>query len=270
MTVLVISPVALILVLLAALLHAGWNLLLHDTGDRIAALAVAGLVAGLVLLPISVVTHPWSVLPLIGLSALAETAYGICLAAAYRRGALSVAYPLGRGCAPLLVTLGGWLVLSQVPGPLALGGAVALAAGLAVVATAGLRSGQTAAVGFAVLTGCCIASYSLVDARAVQQTNPLGYLGPVVLLQGLLLFAVMRGDWSRLRRALRPGVKIAVGSTAAYLLVLFAFQLAAAGRVATLREVSVLIGLSLARDKPGWRLWAGAGLVVAGMVLTAW
>jgi drug/metabolite transporter (DMT)-like permease len=40
--------------------------------------------------------------------------------------------------------------------------------------------------------------------------------------------------------------------------------------VATLREVSVLIGLVLARDKPGWRLWAGAGLVVAGMVLTAW
>jgi drug/metabolite transporter (DMT)-like permease len=39
--------------------------------------------------------------------------------------------------------------------------------------------------------------------------------------------------------------------------------------VATLREVSVLLGILLARDKLGPRVWAGAALVVVGAVLTA-
>jgi drug/metabolite transporter (DMT)-like permease len=264
-----IAPAALALVLAAAGFHAAWNLLLHDTSDRVAAMAIAGLAAGVALFPFALALPPWHVLPLIILSALAETAYALCLSAAYRRGALAVAYPLGRGVSPLLVTLGGWIVLSQPPAPLALGGAALLACGLAVIATAGRRAGQMAAVGFAVLTGCAIASYSLVDARAVQQVFPLAYVGPVFVLQGALLVGVMRGNRARLRQALRPGLLIAVGSTAAYVLVLFAFQLAPAGRVSTLREVSVLIGMYFAREKAGWRLWAGAVLVVGGMVLTA-
>lgn len=264
-----IAPLALVLVLAAAGFHAAWNLLLHETSDRVAAMAVAGLAAGVALLPFALAMPPWRVLPLIGLSALAETAYALCLAAAYRRGALSLAYPLGRGVSPLLITLGGWALLAEVPTPLALAGAVLLACGLAVVALAGRRTGQIAAVGFAVLTGCAIASYSLIDAGAVRQVNPVSYLGAVLLAQGVLLVATMRGDASRLRGALRPGLMIAVGSTAAYLLVLFAFQLAPAGRVSTLREVSVLIGMYFARERAGWRLWVGAVLVVGGMLLTA-
>jgi drug/metabolite transporter (DMT)-like permease len=50
---------------------------------------------------------------------------------------------------------------------------------------------------------------------------------------------------------------------------LFAFQLTAAGRVATLRELSVLLGLALAGGRHGWRVWLGATLVVAGAILTA-
>jgi drug/metabolite transporter (DMT)-like permease len=259
------SLAALVLVLVAAVFHATWNLVLHDTADRAAAMAISGLVSGVVLLPAIVLSPPAAVLPLVPLSALAESAYGLCLAAAYARGALSLAYPLGRGAAPLLVTLGGWLVLAQAPGANGLLGAVALAVGLALVATAGRR----AAVGFALLTGACIASYSLLDARAVQRAAPVGYLGAVLLLQGIFLTLWLRCDWRRLRRSLAPGAKIAVGSVAAYLLVLFAFQRAGAGRVATLREVSVLLGMLLARDKLGPRVWAGAALVVVGAVLTA-
>ena len=62
---------------------------------------------------------------------------------------------------------------------------------------------------------------------------------------------------------------IPLGSTAVYLLVLFAFQLAPAGRVSTLREVSVLLGVLLSRSRRGWVVWVGAALVFAGMVLAA-
>jgi len=266
---LAISPLALALVLGAAGLHAAWNLTLHDTSDRVAAVAVAGLVCGIGLLPFTLASPPWRVWPLLVLSATAEAVYGLFLSAAYQRGALAVAYPIGRGTAPLLVTLGGWLTLSQPPGPLALAGAAALALGLTLVATAGRQTGELAAVGFALLTGLAIASYSLIDAKAVQQVTPLGYLGPVLGLEGLLLTAWLRGDRIRLRKAVGPGVRIAVGSAAAYGLVLFAFQQARAGQVATLREVSVLIGVFLSGGRPSWRVWVGAALVVLGAVLTA-
>lgn len=266
-----IAPLALALVLLAACFHAGWNLVLHEASDRVAAMAVAGLVAALALLPFTIAAPPWQVWPLIVISGIAEAAYALLLSAAYQRGALAVAYPIGRGTAPVLVTLGAWLVFSQPTSPLTVAGAALLLAGLTLVALAGRRFGQTASVGFAVLTGCVIATYSVIDAHAVGApgVSPLAYLGPVLAVQSVLLLAWLRGDWRRVRGAARPGVMIAIGTVAAYPLVLFAFQRAGAGRVATLREVSVLLGVFLSRGQRGWRVWLGATLVVAGMVLTA-
>lgn len=263
------SAAALSLVLAAAIFHAFWNRILKATDDRAATMAVANLGAGLLLLPAVALAPPRMALPLALLSALAEMAYALCLSAAYRRGALAVAYPLGRGTAPLLVTLGGWAVLSQPPGLSGIAGAGALATGMALVGLAGRKAGQSAAVGFALLTGLAVASYSVIDARAVRQVSAPGYLGSVFLLTGVLLVLWLRGERERLRAALPSGARVAVGTAAAYLLVLLAFQRANAGRVATFREVSVLIGIWLAGEHPGWRVWTGAAFIVAGVFLAA-
>jgi drug/metabolite transporter (DMT)-like permease len=264
-----IDPVAVALVLVAAVVHASWNRVLHAEDDRVAAMSVAGLVVGVMLLPAVLVSPPWRALPFVIASAMAHVAYALGLSAAYRRGALSVAYPLGRGVAPLLVTLGGWLVLSERPDVGALIGAISLAAGLALIAVAGGRAGQGAAVGFALLTGLTIAAYSVVDAGAVREVSPVGYLGAVLGIQGVLLTLLIRGNRIRLRRGLRSGALIAVGSVGAYLLVLFAFQMAPAGRVSTLREASVLVGLALSGERPSRPIWIGAVLVLAGALLAA-
>src|SRR5205823_13335149 len=141
--------------------------------------------------------------------------------------------------------------------------------GLVLVASTASAANQQAAMGFAVLTGCCIALYSVVDARAVRDVSPAGYLGVVLGLQATLLTVGIRGDLSRLRACLRPGILIGFGTVAAYLLVLFAFQRASAGRVATVREVSILIGLLISGDRPGPRTWLGGALVVAGAIAAA-
>ncbi len=234
-----------------------------------AAMAVAGLTAGVGLLPAILIWPPWAAWPLVLASALAHTAYALSLSAAYRRGTLSVAYPLGRGVSPLLVTIGGWVLLSEPPGVTALLGAGSLAIGLTLIAVAGRRTGQTAAVGFALLTGLTIASYSVVDAGAVRDVSPVGYLGAVLGLQGCLLTLFVRGEPRRLRQGLRSGVLIAIGAVAAYLLVLFAFRLAPAGRVTTLRESSVLVGILLSGERPTPAIWTGAALVVVGALLAA-
>jgi len=274
---------AIALVLLAASFHAGWNLLLHDTPDREAAMAVAGVASGLVLAPAILLWPPWDVWPLVLLSGIAEAAYALGLAAAYRRGMLAVTYPVARGTAPLLVTVGGWLALSERPGPTAIAGAFLLGTGLLLLAHVGRIASQGKAIAFAAFTGTVIASYSLIDARAVREVEPIGYLGAVFLLQGLLLVAWVRltrrvpgggirpsKACDRLRAALRPGLLIGAGSSIAYLLVVLALQRADAGRVATFREVSILFGLALAGRSFDLRAWVGAACVVAGVMLAAW
>jgi drug/metabolite transporter (DMT)-like permease len=268
------TPAALALVLVAAIAHATWNRLVHGTDDRLATMAVGGLAGGLLLLPATLARPPSGVWPLVGLSGLVEAAYAGLLVAAYARGSLAVAYPIGRGTAPLLVTLGSWLVLGQRPGPAALVGALALAGGLVLVARVGGRAGQWSAVGFAVATGAAIAGYSVIDALAVRGTSAPGYLGAALLVQGTALALVLvlargRGAVARLRAALRPGTLVGVGVVAAYLLVLLAFQRADAGRVATLREVSVLIAVAWSGARRDLATWTGAALVVLGAALAA-
>ena len=263
---------ALALVLAAVGLHAGWNLLLHGAVDRPVVMGLASLLGGLVLLPWLAASPPGRVAGLFVVAGLAQAAYGALLAGAYARGALSIVYPVARGSAPLVVTLVGIAVLSQTPTALAVTGAVALAGGLAFLGIAGRRSVAGSAVGLALATGMCIACYSVVDARAVRTVGAVGYLSAELLVAGALLLggvAVIGPGLGRdrLARAAPAGALVAAGSTGAYLLVLLAFQRAAAGRVATLRELSVVVGVAAARERPGRVVWAGAVLVVLGAVL---
>ena len=281
------TPLAVGVVLAAAVAHAVWNRLVHAVEDRVATLAVAGFAGALVLSPALVVCPParWpaAVLPLAAGSGLVEAVYCGLLAAAYARGSLAVTYPVGRGTAPLLVTLGAALVLGQRPGVLAVFGALCLAAGLVLVAGVARDLGQRASTVWAVGVGTAIATYSVLDAGAVRRladaavgpAAPAGYLAVTLFLQGLFLLvaAWVRGGARRVRdgwsAARGTGALVGLGVVAAYLLVLLAFQRADAGRVATLRESSVLLAVALARGARPVTVWAGAGFVVLGAVLVA-
>jgi drug/metabolite transporter (DMT)-like permease len=260
---------AILLVLLAAAAHTGWNLLVHQVPDRLATMAVGAGFAAL-LLSWDVVAHPplpqW---PYVLVSGAAETMYAVLLAGAYARGSLAVAYPVGRGTAPLLVTVLAWPLAGERPAAQAVLGACCLAVGLFIVAGVGRAAGQGGAVGYALGTGAAIAVYSTVDAVAVRTASAAGYLGTVLLMQGVLLVIVARIGPGRLRRAIRPGMAVGTGVVAAYLLVLLAFQRAPAGRVATLREVSVLFAIAVSADRRRRSLWVGAGLVALGAVAAA-
>jgi drug/metabolite transporter (DMT)-like permease len=264
-----VSPAALGLVLGAAVLHAGWNVLLHAEEDRVPAMAVSGLIGGALLLPFAIADPPTEVVGLVVLTGFAEAAYALTLSAAYARGTLSLAYPVGRGTAPLLATIGALVLLSQEQGGAGVLGSTLLAVGLLLLGLEARKSDMLPALGFALLVGLTIATYSVIDAKAVGETGPLGYLSLGLLIQGTLLSAVVRFDGTRLRPALRSGALIALGVITAYGMILFAFQLADVNAVTTLRETSVLIGIWLAREHPTGRTWAGAVLVVAGAVLAA-
>ena len=107
---------ALALALIAAFVHALWNVLLAQARDIESSTAVALLTAELVFAPVVVFT--WdvhrAVWPFLIASGLLQLLYFALLATAYRLVPLSVVYPIARGGAPVLVLLIGALVLGRV------------------------------------------------------------------------------------------------------------------------------------------------------------
>jgi len=279
------SLLALLLVAFSSVVHASWNRAVHGVQDRIAVMAVGSLAAGVLLTPTLLEVVPVRVWALVLASGVVQAAYSALLVTAYSRGSLGVTYPVGRGSAPVLVTLAGIVVLRQTPSPVAAAGALAVALGIAAVVRSAHQRGQLAAVGWALAVGASIATYTVIDARAVT-TGPDPWLAPAylaaqMLVQGLLLTGWVAGSTARrsagsaraavarLRASTRAGLVVGAGMAVAYGAVLLAFRQAPAGRVATLRESSVLVAVALSADRRRPAVWLGAGLVVLGAVAAA-
>ena len=115
------DPLIIGLVAVSALLHVAWNVRLKIAGDPLRAATIGLLIGTLIIVPVGIGawlasgSPPLSPLGLgLGLgSGVFEMAYFILLAEAYRRGDLSVVYPLARGTAPLLLVAVGVLVLGE-------------------------------------------------------------------------------------------------------------------------------------------------------------
>ena len=114
-------PGIVFLLLFAALMHATWNVLLKTASDPLRTAGRSMFVGACVLIPIGLLGWWISGQPAIPadawrlscLSGLLEAAYFIFLSAAYRRGDLSLVYPIARGTAPVLAVGAGVLVLGE-------------------------------------------------------------------------------------------------------------------------------------------------------------
>ena len=105
--------------------------------------------------------------------------YTLLLVRAYEHGDLSVAYPVARGTAPLLVTLGAAAFAGEHLNVGAQCGLVLICAGILAI---GLERGRGAkhrmmqVLPTAFATGVSIAAYSVVDGIGVRESgNTVGY-----------------------------------------------------------------------------------------------
>ena len=259
------DPFVFLLVAGAAFLHVAWNVLLKTAGDPLRAAAVGMATATAVLCPTALVA--WLVIgrPAISTETLAlsvvsgalEALYFAFLASAYRRGDLSMVYPLARGTAPLLAVLIGVVLLHERLGIVGFVGVATLLAGLLSLQRPWqyLRASgraQGGAAGFALLTGITIAAYSAVDRVGVRGTEPWIYAALIWASCTVFLWGYV---WVYRRRAARPARPLAepapfslpragVGglmTLAAYLLILVAFTVAPLTAVAPLRESAIVL-----------------------------
>ncbi|MES1947886.1 hypothetical protein C84B14_11067 [Salinisphaera sp. C84B14] len=273
---------ALALILVAAFLHAGWNFLAkQSSGGAIfvwlfaacASLIYAPFVAALALAypPDLDVAAWWCVAG----TSLLHMGYFLPLQRGYRSGDLSVVYPLARGTGPLLTMLLAVVVLEERPTGLGLLGSGLIVASVFILAGGPrnvARRPSAAAIGYGLLTGVLIASYTLLDKYAVGMLlvppllyDWLGNLGRMLLITP---YALRRRDeitaeWKANRGAI---LGVAIMSPLAYILVLTAMTCTPVSYVAPAREVSILIGVAvgsrlLDEGQLRSRLIAAAGMV---------
>jgi drug/metabolite transporter (DMT)-like permease len=296
-----LPPFAIVLVLVAATLHAGWNVLLKTSGDTLGTALRLQAFGSAVLVPVGIAGWFLSGQPAIdpaGLalaigSAVLEAAYFIFLSAAYARGDLSLVYPLARGSAPLLAVIVGVTVLGEQLSPGSWLGVACLLTGILLVSQpwrALQASGRQhrGAIGFALATGLTIAAYSAVDRLGVRAMPPWLYGAFLAVFATVFLYVSVtigrRRGWVRLPDpGARPPAFIGragiagVASLTAYLLILFAYSIAPLATVAPLRESGIVLaaawgairlGEAVGRRQAGIRIVAAA-FIVAGAVLLA-
>ena len=285
------SPVSLSLVVLAAFIHATWNLLSKRAADAGAAFVFASNVIALVLyLPWVgwVLAHKapnWS-LPVAGclvLSAILHLAYNLCLQRGYQVADLSVVYPIARGTGPLLSSVGAFILLRETPSAQGIFGLLAVVAGIGFITTQGDLSAFRRPRGldglrWGTATGSLIAGYTVVDGYCVKMLG----IHPVVLdwlsnlLRFFMLAPIILSNWSRAKEKMKGHWWLAFGvgalSPLSYILVLSAIEMGAPlSLVAPAREMSMMVGalfgmLILGERVTAWRV-VGCAILIGGVVL---
>nr|WP_316640067.1 DMT family transporter [uncultured Roseateles sp.] len=286
------SASTLALVLAGALCHALWNIV----AKRVAGAAAGGLafvwLFGWVSLaaatPLALWTwhtrpqafDGWMWLAAIA-SGLVHVIYSLVLQRGYRAADFAVVYPVARGSGPLLAVLGAVLCLGEAPSLPGWLGVVLVLGGVVLTASATSRPGSGDAqrrrrgVGWGLLTGLCIAGYTVIDGWAVKT---LGMAPLLFYTVGLAARTTVLAPWALRRPAellrqarAHAGAIAVVGllSPLAYSLVLFALQQAPLSYVAPAREISMLLGTvfgaRLLKEALSSRQLLGAALMLAGV-----
>jgi drug/metabolite transporter (DMT)-like permease len=265
-------------VIIAAFLHASWNVLVKINVDRFLALFLIHVLMGffgiaMVLYAGLPIGRSWSYALLSG---VLHTGYNLLLARSYRHGEMSLVYPVARGAAPL-VSLA--LSLFFAGDHISWGGLCALGvliAGLWLVAlgrTARIATDRVT-IAYAFGTAIFIGLYTVVDGMGARVSgNALAYAGLVFALDGVfLLIAGLALRGPQIIRQVVPffwrGAAGSVFSSVSYGLVIWAMTKAPIGMVAALRESSILFVLGMSAIVLNEKLTpmriAGGALIVTG------
>jgi drug/metabolite transporter (DMT)-like permease len=278
---------ALILLLAAAILHAGWNLLLKQAQHKQVFLEWALLIGTVCFAAISIphFALPRRIWPYIVGSAILETAYFITLTWAYDIDDFSLIYPIARGTAPVFLVLWTTLFLGEPPRPAGLLGIILLVLGLIIVGSSSIWS-QLARTTFsmrgmiaALSTALFISLYTTIDGAAARLIAPAPYIVlvfglsallfiPVILIRygHHLLLSELRTNWLRM-------TLVGIAMLLTYVLVLQAYALARVSYAGAVREVSVvfaaLLGWLLLRERFGIVRTLGTLFIFAGILIIA-
>jgi drug/metabolite transporter (DMT)-like permease len=283
---------AFALILIAGLIHSGWNIVAKKVGGDARFSLFTALCNAVIWLPLGWwlgrdVVPQWGATEwaFVAASGVLHVFYFVVLLRGYRAADLTVVYPLARGSGPLISSLVAVVFLGERLTALGAAGIAGVVLGVFLIAggprmIAAIRSGESAearrrvlaGLYYGLLTGLFIAGYTVVDSYAVKVLlmSPIlvDYVGN--LLRIVMLLPLGFRNWpetrSLWRAQWRHAALVAFFSPVAYVLVLYAVQSAPISHVAPAREVSMLFAALI-----GGRLLGEGdrGLRIAGAVLIA-
>lgn len=277
---------AVSLLFFSAFLHTTWNYLLKQANEKFIATWWSLLLGSSVLLPFLFLTGlpQRQVWLLLILSVVFETGYYVLLSTAYRDLDFSIVYPIARGTAPAIVAIISVTVLGEQLSSGGYIGLVIIIGGLLIIGGSNLihskrEKPDTKGVVLAFLLSFLIAMYTLIDGKAVKQTNPFPYAVMIFFLCPVFMSPVVvkKYGWQQLKTELREHwvriLSIGFLMVGAYILVLTAYALSPVSYASAVREVSVVLGAFagwkiLGEKFGGWRL-TGSILIFCGILVIA-
>jgi drug/metabolite transporter (DMT)-like permease len=269
----------LLLVLLAAFLHASWNAVVKSSPDKF--LDIVFVTASAAML--CVLAIPFLPLPAGGswayivVSAAIHVLYFVLIGAAYRSGDMSHAYPLMRGAPPLLVALASGPLIGERLSAGEWSGILLICAGILGLLMANPSATNTArTTRLALLNAATVAAYTLVDGTGVRLSgHPASYTMWMFALTAppILAWAIARRKEDALRHLRARWYLLLSGGActlAAYSLVLWAMTHAPIAMVAALRETAIIFGTAISavvlRERYGYGRPAAAFIILLGVL----
>lgn len=229
-------------------IHAIVNAILKGGKDKLAGRAVIDGTSAVILLPaLFLVPLPDGAWGWIGASAALHCLYLYALVRAFQASDLSAAYPILRGSAPLITAALAIGVFGEAASARELIG-IALIGSAVIAMVAGRHIGR-GGLGWALLTGVTIATYTVIDAQGVRAApTPASFTVWLFVTMGVLvvalfgtiskgaIFAAARAQW-------RPGVAAGALSILTYGLALQALAIGPTAPLAALRETGMVTAL---------------------------
>ena len=278
--------VAILLLLISAVLHTSWNLLIKQSEDKyivtwwmvtfggvfaIAALLFTGL-------------PPRSMWSFALISVFVEATYFITLSYAYHDNDFSLVYPVARGTAPAFLALWSFLFLHE---KLTNGGMLGLAliiGGLIIIGVNTLMQSHVTHLHFkgvavAVFIALLISIYTTIDGAAVKNGYALPYVMSMFAFVPLPIapFIFREYSWTRVKEALvRQPIRVPLAGilgVLAYLMAVFSYSIAPVSYAGAVREVSVVFGALAGwwflKERLGGVRVLGAIIIFVGILVIA-
>lgn len=273
--------IAIMLVICSGLIHSIWNLLTKKSLNKTIFLWFCQITSFLIYLPW--VIYEWDQFTFdsktsvfIFLSFIVHGIYMVLLSKSYTVGDLSKVYPIMRGISPLVVPVIGVLFLNEELHLFGWIGIVFIIIG--IFSLSDYTSLQKKFVGkdtiLAILVGCCVASYMIIDKLA------LAYMPPVILnlfinlgsFIALSFFITnkkaLQVEWKKNWHTI---LSVAVLLPASFLVFLYALSLAEVSLLAPMREIGTvfgaIFGIVLLKEKQGAKRIISSVIITIGVII---
>ena len=257
------SLTVFIAVILAALLHAVWNVMVKKGENKYVSLTAV--VLGHIPIAIAVLFFTpmisFQSIPYILISAIFLTGYEWCLLSAYRLEDYTKVYPIARGSAPIFIAIFSLLLFNVSILKFELAGILVISFGIIILGFQNIKTFKNyRAMAYALGTGLFISGYSIADGYGGRVSNStLNYTSWLMILI-VIIFPILLRIMNKpevVKKVFNKEKKILfIGGTLSYIvyaIIIWAFTKASVPTVAALRETSIifalLIGTFFLREK---------------------